>query len=60
MQYKNSTQASFVALIERIENLDREMREVKETLLNLKREILDNDEVTSIQPTFGENDDVTR
>jgi hypothetical protein len=58
MQYKNSTQASFVALIERIENLDREMREVKETLLNLKREILDNDEVTNIHPTFGENDDV--
>ena len=54
MQNK-TTQLSFLNLIERIENLDREMRNVKEALLQLKRELQDNDETLCAQYIPGED-----
>ena len=48
---------SFLNLIERIENLDREMRNVKEALLQLKRELQDNDETLCAQYIPGEDKD---
>ena len=56
MQNK-TTQLSFLNLIERIENLDREMRNVKEALLQLKRELQDNDETLCAQYTPVEDKD---
>jgi hypothetical protein len=52
----------FRTLFEKMEKLDRDMRDVKETLLRLKEQILNPDDLAQIQTeyelfTTGENTD---
>ncbi|HHZ95967.1 MAG TPA: hypothetical protein EYN67_10535 [Flavobacteriales bacterium] len=52
----------FKALFEKMEKLDRDMRDVKETLLRLKEQILNPDDLAQLQTeyelfTTGENTD---
>jgi len=52
----------FKALFEKMEKLDRDMRDVKETLLRLKEQILNPDDLAQLQTEYesfirGENTD---
>lgn len=42
---KQKTPSAYVALIEKIEQLDRDIREVKDKLLQLKDQFIDNKEI---------------
>ena len=57
MKDKQYTHTSYLSLIEKMEKLDRDMREVKETLLSLKERILNHEELGQLcntNPIQGE------
>jgi hypothetical protein len=62
MKTAKDEKCAFKALFEKMEKLDRDMRDVKETLLRLKEQILNRNDITQIQGeyelfTTGENTD---
>jgi hypothetical protein len=62
MKTVKDEKCAFKALFEKMEKLDRDMRDVKETLLRLKEQILNPDDLAQIQTEYkslirGENTD---
>ena len=62
MKTTKDEKCAFKALFEKMEKLDRDMRDVKETLLRLKEQILNPDDLAQIQTEYksliqGENTD---
>ena len=53
---RNQDEHSFLSLIKKIEKLDRDVREVKEAILNLKERMLHDDQFIKLHNgTSGEN-----
>ena len=52
MKTVKDEKCAFKTLFEKMEKLDRDMREVKETLLRLKEQILNPDDLTQIRTDY--------
>lgn len=50
-QNKENDDCSFLSLIKKIEKLDRDVREVKEAILNLRERMLHDDQLAKLHQT---------